>query len=99
MLGVCHRQLGNPELTPDLQQLMLDLWARNIPIYRANMAKAQTLARTTLMEHGIKFAEPSADQVAAIRARMMPTQDALAVELKVSPDLVRQATAILTATN
>jgi hypothetical protein len=30
---------------------------------------------------------------------MMPTQDALAAELKVSPDLVKQATAILTATN
>jgi TRAP-type C4-dicarboxylate transport system substrate-binding protein len=87
------------KLSPDLQKLMLDLWARNIPVYRANMAKAQTLARTTLMEHGIKFVDPSADEIAAIRARMMPTQDALAAELKVSPDLVKQATAALTATN
>jgi TRAP-type C4-dicarboxylate transport system substrate-binding protein len=87
------------KLSPDLQTLMLDLWAKNIPVYRANMAKAQTLARTTLMEHGIKFVDPSADEIAAIRARMMPTQDALTAELKVSPDLVKQATALLTATN
>jgi len=87
------------KLTPDLQTLMVNMWAKNIPIYRANMAKAQIAARATLIEHGIKFVDPSADQIAAIRAKMMPTQDALAVELKVSPDLVNQATAILTATN
>ena len=78
---------------------MLDLWAKNIPTYRANMAKAQTLARATLQEHGIKFVDPSPEQVVAVRARMMPTQDAVAVELKVSPDLVKQAMATLTATN
>jgi TRAP-type transport system periplasmic protein len=87
------------KLSPDLQKLMVDLWAKNIPIYRDHMAKAQTLARTTLMEHGIKFVDPTPGEIAAIRAKMMATQDALAVELKVSPDLVKQATAILTATN
>jgi TRAP-type transport system periplasmic protein len=87
------------KLTPDLQKLMLDLWAKNIPTYRANMAKAQTLARATLQEHGIKFVDPSPEQVVAVRARMMPTQDAVAAELKVSPDLVKQAMATLTATN
>ena len=65
--------------------------------YRANMAKAQTLARTMLMEHGIKFVDPTPEQIAAIRAKMMPTQDALAVELKVSPALVKQAMAALNA--
>jgi len=85
------------KLTPDLQKLMIDVWAKNIPTYRANMAKAQTLARTTLMEHGIKFVDPTPEQIAAIRAKMMPTQDALAVELKVSPALVKQAMAALNA--
>ncbi len=87
------------KLPSDLQKLMLDVWVQNIPTYRANMAKAQTLARTTLIEHGIKFVDPTPDEIAAIRARMMPTQDALAAELKISPDLVKQATATLTATN
>jgi hypothetical protein len=51
------------------------------------------------MEHGIKFVDPTPEQIAAVRAKMMPTQDALAVELKVSPALVKEATATLTATN
>jgi DNA-binding transcriptional regulator YiaG len=49
------------------------------------------------MEHGIKFVDPTPEQIAAIRAKMMPTQDALAVELKVSPALVKQAMAALNA--
>ena len=36
------------KLTPDLQKIMTDLWAREHPTYRANMAAAQSKARATL---------------------------------------------------
>jgi TRAP-type transport system periplasmic protein len=87
------------KLGPELQKIMTDTWAQNVPAYREKVIAAQSQARKTLGEHGIKFVDPTPDQIAAIRAKMMPTQDALAAELKVSPDLVKQATAILTATN
>jgi C4-dicarboxylate-binding protein DctP len=87
------------KLTPDLQKLLVDLWAKNIPTYRANMAKAQIEARKTLVEHGVKFVDPTPQEIAAVREKMMATQDTVAAELKVSPELVKQATATLLATN
>ena len=47
------------KLSPDLQKMMTDLWAQNVPTYRANMAAAQTKARDTLEEHGVTFVDPS----------------------------------------
>jgi len=76
------------KLPPELQKTMSDLWAQNIPTYRANMAAAQTKARTTLEEHGIKFADPTPEQSAAARKRMMAEQDQVAREIKVSPEMV-----------
>ena len=77
------------KLTPDQQKMMTDLWAQNIPTYRANMAAAQTKARTTLQEHGIKFSDPTAEQSAAARKQMMAEQDRMAKEIKVSPEMVK----------
>ena len=76
-------------LPADLQTLMTDLWAQNIPTYRANMAAAQTRARGTLQEHGIKFADPTAEQSAEERKKMMADQDQVAKEIKVSPEMVK----------
>src|SRR6202161_1739625 len=59
------------KLTPEQQKMMGDLWAQNVPTYRANMAAAQTRARGTLQEHGIKFADPTAAQSAEEREKMM----------------------------
>jgi C4-dicarboxylate-binding protein DctP len=77
------------KLPPDLQKTMTDLWAQNIATYRTNMAGAQTRARTTLEEHGIKFADPTADQSAAERKRMVAVQDDVAKEIKISPEMVK----------
>jgi len=76
-------------LAPEQQQMMTELWAQNIPTYRANMAAAQTRARTTLEQHGIKFSDPSAEQSAAERKRMMAEQDQVAKDIKVSPEMVK----------
>ena len=75
-------------LPPDLRTLVTHVWAREIPTYRANMAAAQVRARATLESHGIAFVDLTMEQGAAIRARMLPDQDAVAKEMRVSPDVV-----------
>jgi TRAP-type C4-dicarboxylate transport system substrate-binding protein len=77
------------KLSPDLQKMMTDTWAQSVPTYRANMAAAQTKARATLQEHGVKFADPTAEQSAAERKQMMAEQDQMAKEIKVSPEMVK----------
>jgi TRAP-type C4-dicarboxylate transport system substrate-binding protein len=77
------------KLSSDQQKMMTEVWAQNIPTYRANMAAAQTRARATLEAHGIKFSDPTAEQSAAERKRMVAEQDQMAKEIKVSPDMVK----------
>src|ERR1700744_1934705 len=77
------------KLTPDLQKMMSDIWAQNIPTYRTNMAAAQAKARTTLEEHGVKMADPTPEQSAAERKKMMAEQDQLAKDIKVNPEMVK----------
>jgi len=77
------------KLTPDLQKIMGDIWSQNIPTYRTNMAAAQTKARTTLEEHGVKMADPTPEQSAAERKKMMVEQDQLAKDIKVDPEMVK----------
>lgn len=80
-------------LPADLQALMTKLWNENIPTYRANMAAAQAQARKLLESHGIKFFDPSPQEIAALRKRMMAEQDQLAKDIKLSPNLVKMVTA------
>jgi TRAP-type C4-dicarboxylate transport system substrate-binding protein len=77
------------KLAPDLQKTMTDIWAQNIPTYRANMEAAQIKARATLEQHGVKFADPTAAQSAEERKRMVVELDQMAKEIKVSPDMVK----------
>ncbi|SHH47934.1 TRAP transporter substrate-binding protein DctP [Bradyrhizobium erythrophlei] len=77
------------KLSPDQQKMMTDVWAQNVPTYRANMAAAQTKARATLEAHGIKFSDPTPEQSAAERKRMVAEQDQMAKEIKVSPEMVK----------
>ena len=77
------------KLTPDLQKLVTGIWADNIVAYRAAMAEAQTNARTTLEAHQVKFTDSTPEQTLKARASMMPDQEGLAKELKLSPELVK----------
>jgi TRAP-type C4-dicarboxylate transport system substrate-binding protein len=77
------------KLSPEQQKMMTDLWAENVPTYRANMAAAQTRARQILLDHGVKFGAPTAEQIVDIRHRMMAEQDQLAQEIKISPEIVK----------
>jgi C4-dicarboxylate-binding protein DctP len=53
------------------------------------MAAAQTKARGILEEHGVKMADPTAEQTAAARKQMLAEQDQLAKDIKVSPEMVK----------
>ena len=77
------------KLAPDQQKMMTDLWAQNVPAYRANMAAAQTKARATLQEHNIKFSDPSAEESAAERKKMLAEQEQVAKDIKISPEMVK----------
>jgi C4-dicarboxylate-binding protein DctP len=77
------------KLSPELKKTMTDLWAQNIGTYRTNMAAAQAKARKTLESHGVKFVDPTPQQIAADRKRMLPEQASLAKTLKISPELVK----------
>lgn len=77
------------KLPPDLQALLLKVWADNIGSYRNSMEAAQTRARTTLEANGIVFFSPPASELAEIREKMMPLQESTAKELRISPDMLK----------
>ncbi len=77
------------KLTPEQQKLMLDLWAKNIPIYRENAAAAQSRARKLLEEKGVAFVDPSKDELASNRRVMQADIASLVKEAKLSPEIVR----------
>lgn len=76
-------------LPADLQKLMLDVWAENIPTYRTNMAAAQDRGRTTMESHGVKFTEITPAQATEVRDQMLKEQDAVAKDLRVSPEILK----------
>jgi TRAP-type transport system periplasmic protein len=75
-------------LPPDLQKLMVDVWAKNLPRYREAMAARQADARKTLEAHGVKFFDPSTQQIDAIRAGMMAHSDDWAKQMKISAPML-----------
>jgi C4-dicarboxylate-binding protein DctP len=79
------------------RQLVQQTWAEMLPGMRAEAAAAQQEARATLASHGVVFVTPAPAVLAEIRARFLPSQDALARELKVDPALVERAAAALSA--
>ena len=85
------------KLNPAQQKLLVDVWSQNIATYRKNMEAAQEEARKTLIEHGVKFVVPAPAALAAVRQKMLANQDAIARELKLTPELVKQATAEMEA--
>jgi len=77
------------KLPADLQAVMSQVWAENIPTYRFNMNAAQERARGTLESHGVTFSDLTSTQATDIRSEMLKEQDQVAKELKVSPEIVK----------
>jgi C4-dicarboxylate-binding protein DctP len=76
------------KLSLEDQGMMTDLWSANIQTYRANMAASQARSRDVVQAHGIKLLAPPADEIAALRLRMLAEQDAVAHGSKISPEMV-----------
>ncbi len=74
-------------LPNDLQALLSDTWKQNIPGYRKNMQAAQDHALTNLKEHGLQVVEADQNEVRDARKRMMPHQDQLMTDLKMTSGL------------
>ena len=77
------------KLTPDLQKMMSDLWEQNIGAYRASTAKGQVDGRKVMETHGVEFVQATPEETAASRKAMLPHQDEMAKEIKVSPEMVK----------
>ena len=75
---------GLPE---DLRKLVIDLWVENIAAYRTNMMAAQERALAALKEHGMQVVTPEEAEIADIRKRMLPGQEKLRQDLKMTPEL------------
>ena len=79
------------KLPADLQKMVTEIWAANIPTYSANVLQAQREARAIMETNGVKFHDPTPEAAAALRAAMMARQDEAAAEIKVSPEMVKLA--------
>jgi C4-dicarboxylate-binding protein DctP len=77
------------KLSADQKKLMTDLWAENIGGYRKNAAASQANGRKVMESHGVKFTDPSADELAATRKAMMGDIDTLIKDAKITPETVK----------
>jgi C4-dicarboxylate-binding protein DctP len=71
------------------RKLMRDVWQANIERYREISAKSQAEARKTMQANGVTFVDPSPDQVAADRKRMIAAQADLIRDTKLSAEIVK----------
>ncbi len=81
------------KLAADQQALIASTWAEMIDGFRNEMADAQAKAIETIKSHGVTAVTPSPADIAAMRTRLMATQDEVTKELKLDPELVRRASA------
>jgi C4-dicarboxylate-binding protein DctP len=76
------------KLPPDLRQLFTDLWQEKVAAYRAEMASAQSHARSLVEEHGISIIAPSPEELAAMREQMITHQDEVARLSRISREML-----------
>jgi C4-dicarboxylate-binding protein DctP len=76
------------KLSDKQQKLMTDLWAENITAYRKGAADGQANARGILEKNGVKFHDPSAEELDKTRKAMIGDVASLIKDAKLSPDIV-----------
>jgi C4-dicarboxylate-binding protein DctP len=77
------------KLTPDVQKIMIDLWAANVPAYRVNAGESQLRARKLMEANGVTFVDPSDAVQDKARTAMQADVATLAKESKLSPEIVQ----------
>jgi TRAP-type C4-dicarboxylate transport system substrate-binding protein len=84
--------MANPDfwqkLGPKLQETVKQLWAENIPIYRANTAKSQAAARGVLEKQGVVFVDVPQAELDRVHADMLKVQDKAVADAHITPKLV-----------
>lgn len=83
---------GLPE---DIQKLITDTWEAKVDSVRALARERQLSAREDGAANGIKRTDASADDLAAMRNSLLSGQSDLVEELRIDPDLVSKAEAVL----
>jgi C4-dicarboxylate-binding protein DctP len=86
-------------LSPAMKTLITDLWAANIGIYRTNLAAAQDKAEKELKAKGVKLTYVPPEDLLAVRKLMMADQAKVALEMRISPDILARITEAVAATN
>jgi C4-dicarboxylate-binding protein DctP len=86
-------------LSPAMKTLVTDLWAANIGIYRTNLAAAQDKAAKDLKAKGVKLITVPPEDLEAARKQMMTDQAKVALEMKISPEILARVTEAIAATN
>lgn len=79
----------------DIQDLILTSWAAKVDSLRERANDRQNSARADAAKNGIKVVDPTKDDIAASRAKLLAKQDALVKELKIDPELVKKIAAVL----
>jgi TRAP-type C4-dicarboxylate transport system substrate-binding protein len=84
--------MANPDfwqkLGPKLQETVRQLWAENIPTYRANTAKSQAAARGVLEKQGVVFVDVPQADLDRVHADMLKVQDKAVADAHITPKLV-----------
>lgn len=75
----------------EVRTAMTEAWAETIDEARQMAADAQQKARQTLMDNGIEIATPSDEDLARVRQELLESQDSIAAEMGIEPELVEQA--------
>jgi C4-dicarboxylate-binding protein DctP len=86
-------------LSPELRKAMTDSWDAIVDGERTQAAAAQAAARDTLIANGVRFTQPSPEQVAEARRRLMAAQDGIVAEMKIERDMVEAVMRELRAAN
>jgi hypothetical protein len=76
------------KLSTEQLKLMVDLWAANVAGYRKGSADSQAKARTVLEQNGVKFHDPSVEELATTRKAMMADMNTLIKDAKLSTEIV-----------
>jgi TRAP-type C4-dicarboxylate transport system substrate-binding protein len=78
-------------LPPDLQKVFSDVWNETVPKQRAIAREEQAEARKIMEGKGVEFFDPSEQELARMRAHLMPIQDKIVKDLKQDPALIELA--------
>ncbi len=86
------------KLSPDLQKIMIELWAANIGTYRTNAAGSQARARKAMEDNGVTFIDPSQAVLEKARKAMQADVGTLVKDAKLSAEVVQLSEASVNGT-